>query len=122
MKNLISGLGTITGIATIVTVGLVAAGHPTIAAIIGAGAFFSWLALLVVSVVGVTTWWSANLMERGAELALRSQESDDRRDAALLRTLSTIARQRQQAALPMLPQSGEWLPPLSELEVQDDGP
>ncbi len=54
-------------------------------------------------------WTSANLMDRGADIALRGQESDDRRDGNLLTMVSKIYPQgirdgRQQAATIEAPQ------------------
>lgn len=128
MKQVLIGVGTLTLIATLATVGLWLAGYPVAAALIGAGAFFSWLALLVVGTVAVTTLWSASLMERGAQLALRSQESDDRRDIAqmrafalLSRTMFAVLRGQQQPMLPLPSQDTEadWLPQLAEYNEVD---
>jgi Na+-transporting methylmalonyl-CoA/oxaloacetate decarboxylase gamma subunit len=115
MKQVLIGLGVLTLIATLATVGLVLFGQGVAAAIVGTMTVFFWLALLIVATVAISSWWSGQLMRQGAELALRSQESDDRRDVALLKTLSSLSRtQRQQPALPMPQQQGDWLPELSE--------
>ena len=60
-------------------------------------------------------------------LALRSQESDDRRDAVLIRSISDMTRallrqsQPEVPALPLPSQQQEWLPPLSEFAEVVDG-
>lgn len=121
MRQVVIALGATTGAATLVTLGLVLFDRFVAAAIVGTATAFLWLALLVVGTVAVTSWWSASLMERGAKLALQSQESDDRRDIAMMGAVTQVARMvstlrsGQQPALP-LPgqQNGEWLPPLAE--------
>lgn len=121
MKQLIITLTSLTLIAILTTLGLWLAGQPVAAAVIGAFSFFACLALLVAATAVVVSWWSATLMQRGATLSLRSQESDDRRDVAQIRAIgalaTTLLRQArpEQPALPLISSpSQEWLPPLDE--------
>jgi len=66
--------------------------------------------------------WAAMLMGKGADLTIRSQESDDQRDIAQIKAATDLVKvlmrkeeqaQRQQPTLPM-PQQQNWLPPLNE--------
>lgn len=43
---------------------------------------------LLVAGVAIGSGWSARLMERGANIALQAQVSDDRRDTALIRAIT----------------------------------
>lgn len=121
--KLIMTLGGLTLIATLTTVGLWAYDQRVAGAVVGAGAFFLWLGLLIVGTVAVTSWWTRQTMAAGAQLALRSQESDDRRDAIQIRAIADLAKilirqSRDLPALP-LPQQADWLPTLAEYEVGD---
>lgn len=121
MKHLVITLTGLTLIATLATVGLHLANQPAWAAGVGVFTFFLWLSLLVTATAVVVSWWSASLMERGAVLALRSQESDDRRDVALIKSISNMTRallRLNRPELPALPLSSQssWLPELSEIE------
>ncbi len=71
------------------------------------------ISLLIICVIlgayAMGAWTSASLMDRGADIALRAQESDDRRDGNLLTMVSKIYPQgirdgRQQAATIEAPQ------------------
>jgi heme exporter protein D len=123
MRNLVIGVAGLTLVATLATVILWLVGQQIAAAVIGSCTFFLWLALLVTVVAVVVSWWSASLMQRGAELALRSQESDDRRDAIQIKAVADLAKvlmrqtQSQYPALPLPSQQGEWLPELAEFNV-----
>jgi len=66
--------------------------------------------------------WAAMLMGKGADLTIRSQESDDQRDIAQIKAATDLVKvlmrkeeqaQRQQPTLP-IPQQQHWLPPLNE--------
>lgn len=123
MKYLVITLGTVTLIATLAAVILWELGYQVIGAVVGVTTFFLWLALLVTATATVVSWWSASLMQRGAELALRSQESDDRRDTVLIKSIADLTRtllrhsQPELPALPLPSQQTDWLPALSEYDV-----
>jgi len=111
----------ITAIATLLTIGLALFGHLTAAAIVGTATFFLWLSLLVVATAVVVSWWSATLMERGANIALTATVSDDRRDVAMINAVSKMTgwwRENQPEQLPALPMPSQtaWL---DELDVVD---
>jgi len=114
----------LTVVATLLTIGLATFGHPTAAAIVGTATFFLWLSLLVVTTAVVVSWWSANLMERGANIALTATVSDDKRDIAMIGALTKLTawkeshQPEQLPALPM-PSQTDWLPALSEYDVVD---
>jgi hypothetical protein len=62
--------------------------------------------------------WSALLIRAGAEIGVRSQESDNKLDIAQAKVMVEMIKavrqgQNQQPALPM-PQQQDWLPRLSE--------
>ena len=126
MKQLLMGLVARTLIATVATMGLWVLGKPVAAAVVGAATFFSWLALIIITTAAVVSWWSANLMQRGAELTLRSQVSDDLRDAILFKAIADLTRSLLQqsqpgfTALPLLEQGQEWLPALNEVKYETD--
>lgn len=124
--NPVVALIVLTAVATLLTIGLALYGHETAAAIIGTATFFLWLSLIVVTTAVVVSWWSATLMGRGAEIALRSQESDDRRGTAMIHGLTaltqTVMRQSQpdRMALPLPSQeSGSWLPEVTNFNLDD---
>lgn len=56
----------------------------------------SFGALILIAVTfaafGLGSWWTANVMERGAKIALYAQTSDDRRDIAQISSLSGLLR------------------------------
>lgn len=107
--------------ATLLTIGLSLFGHPTAAAIVGTATFFLWLSLLVVTTAVVVSWWSASLMERGANIALTATVSDDRRDVAMINAITKMTgwwKESQPEQLPALPMPSQvnWL---DELDVVD---
>ena len=107
--------------ATLLTIGLALFGHPTAAAIVGTATFFLWLSLLVVTTAVVVSWWSASLMERGANIALTATVSDDRRDVAMINAITKMTgwwKESQPEQLPALPMPSQvnWL---DELDVVD---
>jgi len=114
----------LTVVATLLTIGLALFGYLVAAAIIGTATFFLWLSLLVVTTAVVTSWWSATLMERGANIALTATVSDDRRDVAMINSLTKMLgwwKDSQPDQLPTLPMPSQtdWLPQLSEYDVVD---
>jgi len=114
----------LTAVATLLTIGLTLFGHPTAAAIIGTATFFLWLSLLVVTTAVVVSWWSASLMERGANIALTATVSDDRRDVAMINAITKMTgwwKENQPEQLPALPRPSQmdWLPQLNEYDVVD---
>lgn len=136
MKQIAIGLGIVTAAMLISVVILAKLGYVVIAAILGTAMVFFFLAFLICSTVAVTAWWTRETMRAGAEIGLRAQESDDKRDIALISGLTNLAREllkRTQApALPAPPlpsqQANAFLPPLDELadvvegEVNHDWP
>ncbi len=67
--------------------------------------------------------WSALLLRAGAELAIRSQESDDKRDIAQIKAATDLVKvllrreeqeREQQPKLPLPDQQQGWLPKLTE--------
>jgi hypothetical protein len=113
----------LTAAATLLTVGLALFGHPTAAAIVGTATFFLWLCLLVVTTAVVVSWWSASLMERGANIALTATVSDDRRDVAMINAITKMTgwwreSQPELPALPM-PSQTDWLEDLATIEEGD---
>ena len=111
----------VTALATLATVGLAMFGYTAAAGIVGTATFFLWLSLLVVTTAVVVSWWSATLMERGANIALTATVSDDRRDVAMINAVSKMTgwwRENQPEQLPALPMPSQttWL---DELDVVD---
>lgn len=123
--NPIWALLVLTAVATLLSIGLALWGHETAAAIIATATFFLWLSLLVVTTAVVVSWWSARLMERGAEIALSAQVSDDKRDVAMIKGITTltqmVARQTQSElpALPLPSKPQDYLPQLTEFTEAD---
>jgi len=114
----------LTAVATLLTIGLALFGHTTAAAIIGTATFFLWLSIVIVTTAVVVSWWSARLMERGAQIALVAQTSDDKRDVAMIGALSKLAEWREarpdRLALPLPSQEAErWLPEVTAFDVVD---
>jgi len=115
----------LTAVATLVTIGLALAGHETAAAIIGTATFFLWLSIVIVTTAVVVSWWSAKLMERGAQIALVAQTSDDKRDVAMINAVSKLSSwwkesQPDRLALPLPSQEAErWLPEVTAFDVVD---
>ena len=112
-----------TAIATLLSIFLALRGHKTAAAIIATATFFLWLSLIVVTTAVIVSWWSAKLMERGAQIALTAQVSDDKRDVAMIGALSKLAEWREarpdQLALPLPSEPQEYLPRLTEFTEGD---
>lgn len=132
-RNPIWVLLALTAVATLLSAGLAIYGYETAAAIIATATFFLWLSLIIVTTAVIVSWWSAKLMERGAEIALSAQVSDDKRDVAMIKGITTltqmVARQipNELPALPLPDQQGDWLPKLNEFteaefEEIGDGP
>jgi len=115
----------LTAVATLLTIGLALFGHETAAAIVGVATFFLWLSIVVVTTAVVVSWWSALLMERGAQIALIAQTSDDKRDVAMINSISKLANwwkeaQPNRPALPLPSQEAEkWLPEVTAFDVVD---
>lgn len=114
----------LTAVATLLTIGLALFGHKVAAAIIGTATFFLWLSLLVVTTAVVVSWWSASLMERGANIALIATVSDDKRDIAMINAVSKMTgwwRENQPEPLPALPlpSQTDWLEDLDAIEEGD---
>jgi hypothetical protein len=114
----------LTAVATLLTIGLALFGHKVAAAIIGTATFFLWLSLLVVTTAVVVSWWSATLMERGANIALTATVSDDRRDVAMINALTKLTgwwKESQPEQLPVLPMPSQtdWLDALADIEEGD---
>jgi len=116
----------LTALATALTIGLALLGYETGAAIIGTATFFLWLSLIVVTTAVVVSWWSATLMERGAQIALTAQVSDDKRDIAQIRAVGDLAKilwhqtQPERLALPLPSQQADkWLPDVTGFDVPD---
>ena len=42
---------------------------------------------------GLGSWWSSQLMERGARIALQAQSNDDRRDMVQMRAMSGLVKE-----------------------------
>jgi len=93
------------------------------AAVIGTATFFLWLSLLVVTTAVVVSWWSATLMERGANIALTATVSDDRRDVAMINAITRMTGwwREDKPELPMLPMPSQtdWLEDLASIEEGD---
>lgn len=51
------------------------------------------LVTVIFAAFALGSYWSAHLMNHGANIALRAQESDDRRDAQQLTALSAVIRE-----------------------------
>jgi len=114
----------LTVVATLLTIGLALFDHPVAAAIIGTATFFLWLSLLVATTAVVVSWWSAALMERGANIALTATVSDDRRDVAMINAITKMTgwwRENQPEQLPALPMPSQtdWLDDLADIEEGD---
>jgi hypothetical protein len=113
----------LTAVATLLTIGLALFGHTTAAAIIGTATFFLWLSLLVVTTAVVVSWWSATLMERGANIALTATVSDDRRDVAMINAITKMTgwwRENQpELSAPPMPSQTNWLEDLADIEEGD---
>jgi len=110
----------LTAVATLLTIGLALFGHKTAAAIIGTATFFLWLSLLVVTTAVVVSWWSASLMERGANIALTATVSGDRQAGTMINAMTKMTGwwRENQPELPALPMPSQvnWL---DELDVVD---
>lgn len=110
-KKVLYGLGVLIAVIVLANVSLWLTGHSELAIAILVG-----IAVLV-SFVAASAW-SALLLRAGAEIAVRSQESDDKRDIAQIKAATDLAKvlmqqEESQPALPM-PQQQSWLPELSE--------
>lgn len=120
MKQVLLAVLGMTVAATLATIGLYQAGKTAWAVGIGAFTFFSWLSLLILLTAVAASWWAATLMHRGGELVLRGQESDDRRDVSMIRSITALTKavlsQGSQKPPLLLPGQREpWLPELDEL-------
>lgn len=111
LGTLLKFVGAVIVVIVVVNAGLWLTGHTELAI-----AMLVFVAALVSFVVASA--WSALLLRAGAELTLRSQESDDERDIAQAKvTIEMIKAMRQmqgQPTLPMPQQQQNWLPELSE--------
>lgn len=119
-------LGGATLLATLATISLWLFGQQVAAAVVGTATLFGWLALFGAIIAVVVSWWSASLIERGAQIALVAQTSDDKRDVAMISAISKLAswwRESQpgsQRALPMpSQQADEWMPGVSHFNSAD---
>lgn len=73
-----------------VTIGLWLFGQKELAIGIGAFTAFAFQLLWTVAAFALGAWWSFVQYQAGAEIAIRSQESDDQRDIAMMGALSKI--------------------------------
>jgi len=125
MKQLVITLGSLTAASTLTTLGLWAFDQRVAAAVVGSATMFLWLGLLIVGTVAITAWWTKSTMEAGAGIALKAQESDDKRDVAQIQAVGSLAKvlmrqtRPEYPALPMPQQEADWLPALSEFDVVD---
>lgn len=91
------------------------------------GAILLGIALLIAIAVVVSSLWAAALVKLGVEIALRSQESDDRRDAIQIKAVADLAkvlmRQSQLNIPPSLPLPSQqnWLPQLEDFSEGEFG-
>jgi len=58
---------------------------------IGLGALA--LLTLLIAAFGLGSWWSSQLIERGASIALQAQTSDDRRDTVQMNALAGLVKE-----------------------------
>ena len=105
-KHPIVFVGILTLTATLVAIILWGLGHRVAGTVVGMTTILLWLLLIIVTTAAGVSWWSASLMERGANIALNAQISDDRRDVQLLKTTSDMMKTWQQAQSVSIPQSG----------------
>lgn len=87
-----------------------------------------WLMLVIILVWMASSWWTAQTMERGAEIALRAQEINDTWDAKKTASIAQLVRegirvgrsnsQHRPPALPLPSQEVGWLPELSTFETE----
>jgi len=71
----------------------VAFGGVTLAIAFGAVVFLTAILLAF----GLGSWWSSQLIERGAKIALQAQNSDDRRDTVQVRALAGLVKETLRA-------------------------
>lgn len=113
-------LGVITLVVALTTIVLWALGQHVAAAIVGTATLFSFLSLGGIVLLAIGSWWSAALMERGGQLVLAAQISDDKRDGILINQVGALTRdvlrlvQGERSAPPPLPV--DWLPETKYLE------
>jgi hypothetical protein len=125
MKRVVIMLGALAVLAMLATL-IVHTVDPVVGAVIGTATVFLGLGLYTVAVVTVTAWFVKTTYKDGAEIALRAQESDDRRDVAMISAvgkMSSLWKESQQAQRPALPlpsQQANWLPVFDE-EVSENG-
>lgn len=125
----VSGGSVLTTIAGII---LWAVGSEVAAAIVLTTTVLLWLIVVIVATVGITTWWTRQTMQQGAELVLRAQDINDRWDASKIGSLAGLMREGakmarfngarpEDKALPPMVLSGQsdhtWLPELVEFNT-----
>lgn len=123
-KHPIVFLGLLTLVATLAAIILWGLGHRVTGAVVGMTTILLWLLIIIITTAAGVSWWSAFLMERGANIALNAQISDDKRDIQLLRTSGDMAKvwRQVQSDLPALPIQGQqqgWLPEFSEGDYEE---
>lgn len=74
----------------VITAGLWLFGQRTLAVGIGAFTLFAFQLLWTVAIFALGAWWSFVQYRAGADIAVRSQESDDQRDIAMMNALGRI--------------------------------
>lgn len=127
IKKAIGCLAVVAVVFAIVDVGLWLTDHTELA--IAVVAFMVALASFAVG-----NLWAAMLMGKGADLTIRSQESDDQRDIAQIRAATDLVtvlvrredkerereqkRHEQQPKLPLPQQQPKWLPEVTDAEFK----
>ncbi len=106
-------MGVLTVVATLASVVLWTFDYRIVSIVMGMTTILLWLILIIMTTAVGVSWWSANLMERGANIALNAQISDDKRDVQLLKTTGDMMKMWQQTqsdlpALPMPESSDSW--------------
>jgi len=89
-KQIITAVLSLIIILFLATVGLWILGHGTLAIGVGAFTFFALELAWTLAVFALGAWWSFVQYQAGADIAIRSQESDDQRDIAMMNALSRI--------------------------------
>lgn len=123
-KHPVVFVGGLTLMATLASTILWALDYRVASTVVGMTTILLWLLFIIVATAAVASWWSAGLMERGANIALNAQVSDDKRDVQLLKTTGDMMRTWQQAqsdlpALPMPGQKDGWLCDFEEGDYEE---
>ena len=135
MRWIVTVLGLITFMAIVIASILWFTNHLVAAIIFWSIIAAGWMILIVVSVWAAASWWTAQIMERGAEIALRAQQANDawdtRKSASLVQVMKAgmeagrLNSSSNRPALPLPSQESGWLPRLSSfdrpaLDINDD--